>query len=102
MPLPISLDDVAYFKNEFRGDLIITPGVLYYFPHTNIALERKENRHSMTRHLGLPGLAVEALIAGVKELRKTTNQPRIKEIGLWSMGEDYKGLQARLDAFIEQ
>ena len=32
-----SFDDVSYFKNQFRGDLIITEGRLDYFQHTNVA-----------------------------------------------------------------
>ncbi|MDQ3713011.1 MAG: hypothetical protein M3388_12450 [Acidobacteriota bacterium] len=36
MKLPISFDEVSYFNNEYRGDLIITKGVLYYFPHTRV------------------------------------------------------------------
>lgn len=40
MKLPISFDDIPYFNNEYRGDLIVTKGVLYYFPHTRVAASR--------------------------------------------------------------
>ena len=40
MKLPISFEEVAYYKNEFRGDLIVTKGVLYYFPHTRVKYQR--------------------------------------------------------------
>src|SRR5258707_13289066 len=40
MKLPISFEEVAYFKNEYRGDLIVTKGVLYYFPHTRVKFAR--------------------------------------------------------------
>ena len=40
MRLPVSFDDVWYFRKEYRGDLVVTDGVLYYFPHTNATLEK--------------------------------------------------------------
>ncbi len=35
MRLPDAFDDVWYFRGEYRGDMIVTEGVLYHFPHTN-------------------------------------------------------------------
>lgn len=43
MKLPVSFEETAYFKNEYRGDLIITTGVLYYFPHTRVSAARFNN-----------------------------------------------------------
>jgi len=43
MKLPVSFEETAYFKNEYRGDLIITRGVLYYFPHTRVSAARFDN-----------------------------------------------------------
>ena len=40
MKLPVSFDEVSYFKNQYRGDLIITRGILYYFPHTRVRASR--------------------------------------------------------------
>ncbi len=37
--IPISFDNVTYFNDTYLGDLIITQGVMYYFPHTNIEKE---------------------------------------------------------------
>jgi hypothetical protein len=44
MRLPVSFDDVPYFRNQFRGDLIVTDGVIYYFPHTNVAEEKNRKK----------------------------------------------------------
>ena len=41
MNLPISFEEVSYFNNEYRGDLIVTKGVLYYFPHTRVNYARR-------------------------------------------------------------
>ena len=38
--LPISFEEVSYFNNEYRGDLIVTKDVLYYFPHTRVNYAR--------------------------------------------------------------
>ena len=40
MVLPISFDEVSYFNNEYRGDLIVTKGVLYFIPHTRVKAAR--------------------------------------------------------------
>ena len=40
MAIPVSFDEVSYFNNQYRGDLIITQGVLYYFPHTRVVAAR--------------------------------------------------------------
>ncbi|MEJ7862375.1 MAG: hypothetical protein WKF90_12160 [Pyrinomonadaceae bacterium] len=42
MKLPISFEEVSYFKNEYRGDLIVTKGVLYYLHIEQVKRERLE------------------------------------------------------------
>jgi len=37
MRLPVSFDEAAYYSGEYRGDLIITRGIMYYFPHTRVS-----------------------------------------------------------------
>ena len=102
MSLPMSFDDVPYFGNEYRGDLIITHGVIYYFPHTNVALERKKRGYRATDHLGLIALPFDLLGMLIKELRTTTNNPKLRELGLWKEGESSQSLQARLDSHIAE
>ena len=48
MTLPLRITEVSYFDNAYRGDLIITRGVLYYFPWGNVALE--ENKTAIRRN----------------------------------------------------
>ncbi len=38
--MPVSFEEVSYFNNEYRGDLIVTKGVLYYFPHARVKYQR--------------------------------------------------------------
>src|SRR6185295_387250 len=42
--LPAFFHNIAYYKIDdrfsFSGDLIITPGIIYYFPHTDLEQER--------------------------------------------------------------
>lgn len=102
MALPMSFDDVSYFGNEYRGDLIITHGVIYYFPHTNVALEKKQRGYNATDSLGLIALPFDILGMLIKEFQTTTNKPKLRELGLWRDGETSQSLQARLDAHIAE
>src|SRR3989442_1530429 len=102
MSLPMTFDDVSYFGNEYRGDLVITHGIIYYFPHTNVALERKNRGYRATDHLGLMATPFDLLAALIRELRTTTNKPKLRKIGLWRDGESSQSLQTRLDAHIAE
>jgi hypothetical protein len=115
MRLPVSFDDVWYFRKEYRGDLVVTDGVLYYFPHTNTALE-KARRNAPDAADGVApfiGAAGEALSVGLgfyrvaadlwRRLRPPTiNQPRLKKAGLWAVGASSRDMQALLDAHVEE
>jgi hypothetical protein len=110
MRLPVSFDDVWYFRKEYRGDLVVTNGVLYYFPHTNTTLE-KAQRHApdpadgVTPFLGAAGealgvgLSLYRIGAGLwrKLRRPTINQPHLKKEGLWMVGASSRDMQALLD-----
>jgi hypothetical protein len=114
MRLPVSFDDVAYFRKEYRGDLIITHGVIYYFPHTNLTLE-KSRRHApdpvdgVTALMGAAGEVVvlsRALYRVARGLWRalrgpTINQPRLRSSGLWSVGASSEEMQERLDRYVE-
>lgn len=107
-----------YFRNQFRGDLIIIPGVIYYFPHTNVAGEKLTKKDRPTDHLsfithifGSVGLAVNALapllfdmsVSLQRFLSKSINQPKLRESGLWKGAEiSSQSLQSRLDAHIAE
>ena len=118
MSLPVSFDDVPYFRNQFRGDLIVTGGVIYYFPHTNVAEEK--NRKKFTPADGLdmaaPVLGVVGEVVGLfgigrfvfdrtaglrRRLRRPSiNRPRLSEKGLWVAGDTCQGARERLDAYV--
>ncbi len=114
MRLPVSFDDAAYFRKEYRGDLVITHGVIYYFPHTNVAFEkRKRDPHHdavdvLTAFMGAAGEAIvlsRALYRGVRGLWSklrgpTINQPHLKRSGLWVAGASSREMQSLLDAHI--
>lgn len=113
MRLPVSFDEVAYFRKEYRGDLIITHGVIYYFPHTNVALEKARRNapnpaDGVASLLGSAGEAVSlglALYRGAAGLwrklrRPTINQPRLKSGGLWAVGASSQEIQSLLDPYV--
>lgn len=122
MTLPISFDDVSYFKNEYRGDFIITHGVLYYFPHTRVAASRHAREiggkdtadligvvGNLTPFLGAVPWIHTAADKSVKigkllrrTFRPTINSPRIKHQRLWTGRETSEALQHTLDAYIEK
>ena len=114
MRLPLSFDDVWYFRREYRGDLVVTDGVLYYFPHTNATLE-KARRNAPDPFDGVApflGAAGEAVGLGLglyraagglwRRLRTpTVNRPRLRESGLWTVGASSRDMRALLDAHVE-
>lgn len=113
MRLPVSFDDAAYFRKEYRGDLIITDGVIYYFPHTNVALKKTKGSPRdpidvLTAFMGPTGEAIalgRALYGGIpglwRKLRGSTiNQPHLRRSGLWVVGASSRELQSLLDAHI--
>jgi hypothetical protein len=122
MKLPISFEEVSYFKNEYRGDLIITKGILYYFPHTRVKYQRLEDElggkdampvFELLGNLApifgfVPWLRVVAdksVKAGKflkRTFRPTTNSPHIRKINLWCGNDTNEKLQVILDKHIEK
>jgi hypothetical protein len=118
MSLPISFDDVPYFRNQFRGDLIVTGGVIYYFPHTNVAEEKNRKNFgpadgidmaapvlgAVGEVIGLLGLgkAVFDRTSGPRRRlrRPTLNRPRLSEKGLWVAGDSCEEARERLDPYV--
>lgn len=104
LELPISFDEVPYFKNSFRGDLIITTGVIYYFPHANtLKADEGITWHATTDLIGIYGLPIGFLLHGVwRVIRTTVNRSRLRKQGLWMERDTNALLQARLDGHITE
>lgn len=117
---PISFGEVSYFKNRFRGDLFVTFGVIYYFPHTNVESDRRAplGGESLVEGIGgvgglivpylgalpfgynLAGLGYQVFKFGRRTFRPTVNRPKIKELN-WRLGvESTAALQAKLNEYV--
>ena len=122
MKLPISFEEVSYFKNEYRGDLIVTKGVLYYFPHTRVKYARYADELG-----GKDGMVIFDLLGNLapifatvpwirvaadksvkvgkflkRTFRPTTNSPQIRKIHLWRGDNSNEILQKILEEYIEK
>ncbi len=122
MKLPISFEEVSYFNNEYRGDLIITKGVLYYFPHTRVKYARYadelggKDAMPLFDLLGnltpifatvpwIRAIADKSVKAGKtlkRTFRPTTNAPQIRKIQLWRGNDTNEKLQSVLDEYVEK
>jgi hypothetical protein len=122
MKLPISFEEVSYFNNEYRGDLIVTRDVLYYFPHTRVVAARHSEEIGGKETMEIFNLlgnfipvvgAVPWLHTAAdksvkigkflrRKLRPTTNLPRIRQQHLWHGNETNESLQSVLDEFISR
>jgi hypothetical protein len=122
MKLPVSFEEVSYFNNEYRGDLIVTKGVLYYFPHTRVNYARRaeelggKDAMAIFELLGnfapvlgtVPWIRVAAdksVKVGKflkRKFRPTINSPKIRAADLWRGNETNEALRAVLDEHIEK
>jgi len=121
MTLPISFEEASYFKSEYRGDLIVTKGVLYYFPHTRTSYARYDNDtlggRDKAEMVGAAGALVPLAGAAptlyaiannsVKFARflkrafaPSMNSPRIRKLNLWRRDLSQENFQQILDAYI--
>lgn len=121
MKLPVSFEEVSYFNNEYRGDLIVTQGVLYYFPHTRVVAARYSDELG-----GKDAMVVFDLLGNLapffsavpwlrtaadksikigkfakRTFRPMMNAPQIKKLQLWRGDESSELLQKHLDEYIE-
>ena len=121
MKLPVSFEEVSYFKNEYRGDLIVTKGVLYYFPHTRVKYARYADElggkdvmpvFDLLGNLApifatvpwIQAVADKSIKAGKtlkRTFRPTINSPQIRKIHLWRGSDTNENLQTVLDEYIE-
>jgi hypothetical protein len=104
MTLPLSIDDVSYYNKAFVGDLIITPGKIYFFPHAKA--ERKESRaidaaSALGEHAGLIGVVIGLIVAVVSKELRTTNKSQLHKNGMWKAYDTNEELQSRLDTYVE-
>ena len=120
MKLPISFEEVSYFKNEYRGDLIMTKNVMYYFPHTRVSYARLsdeiggEDAMLIFDLLGnfIPLFAAVPWIRTAADksvkvgkflkrtFRPTINLPQIRQQNLWYENATSERLQIALDEYI--
>ena len=101
MTLPLLISEVSYFDNAYRGDLIITRGVLYYLPWVNVALEEKQKFNSGQLDRLFPlNLGIELAGAAIKALSRPNKTARLEALGIWQLGQTDDAFKARLDAFI--
>lgn len=116
MVLPVSFDNIAAYGHTSVGDLIITHGVLYFFPHTESALLKRWKRPESAAEWA--GISLEGLVfvfghllgplvgPGLSLLTirvlhlPTRNRSRLRRLGLWKQGDSSPALQARLDEYI--
>ena len=104
--LPVLLDNVLYYKIDdryaFRGDLIITPRIIYFFPHTD--LEQERINHGVDFLSGAPGgdLAREVFtkIMSGFGISQPSSHPGSGIASLWNKEDSSEELQSRLDAHI--
>lgn len=122
MKLPISFEEVSYFNNEYRGDLVVTKGVLYYFPHTRVKYARYADEIGGEEEMVIFDLLgnlspIFATVAWLRvaadksiktgkfikrTFRPTTNAPNLRNMRLWRGNETSETLQKALDEFILQ
>lgn len=123
MKLPVSFEEVAYFNNEYRGDLIVMTGRIYYFPHTRVKYARHDNDalggRDTAEAIGLAGALVPLagtapFLYGVannsvkfarflrRAFRPSMGSPEIRKSGLWHPTLSDEKFQQILDDHIVQ
>src|SRR5215207_681558 len=116
MLLPVSISKVQYYKisgkYSYEGELIITDGVLYFFPFVD--LEEKRLRKNMFIGAGCVwgiGAFLFALILGaifsligsiIKPFRLSSSSSKLRRQGLWSDGDSSDSLKKKLDSYIAE
>lgn len=106
--LPLFFDNIHYYKMDnkftFSGDLIITPRIIYYFPHTDLEQERI-NRGSDLEPGFLGSEALGGLFRNMLTnfgLIQPVNRPKSWKTVMWRWGDPVEVLQSRLDALISE
>jgi hypothetical protein len=106
MNQPMSIDDVPYYTGYYNGDFIITNGVLYYFPHTDLTQEdinnRVGSRTPFVARILINGVSTVVFSAAYITKLSGSNRSRIRKAGLWKANDSNADLQKRLDEHISK
>jgi len=111
--------EISYFDDEFRGDLIILPGAIYYFPVRRSGYNRIylfdgpiDRVLNFLLKLGLvlfSGVGLIDIVDAASDTFRLARRPNktsmpqsIMKLGLWKSGEDPKVFQNKLDWYIQQ
>lgn len=105
MNLPVSFDNIPYYKGAFGGDIIVADGVMYFFPHTDLGKERSEVHKNFT--LGssplfiLMGLVIgETAYVIRKQQRKTSNKSKLFRQGIGLHEKATIPSRSKLDTYV--
>src|SRR6185295_14397989 len=105
MGLPISIDNVPYYKVVgqycFKGDLIFTRERMFFFPHTDLAKRRDELREALN-HFHALGLFVDVALPTLAKLLgpfaiRTSNLSDLRDAGLWQELDSSESLRLKLE-----
>jgi hypothetical protein len=108
--LPLSINNVLYYKitgqYRFQGDLILTTGCIYFFPHTDLD-EAKEEVSQALEVVGGPLLEALILKPFVFPLLQTfavrgLNKSRLQETGVWKPVDSNETLKLKLDGLMAE
>src|ERR1041385_8087872 len=100
MTLPRLITQVSYFDNAYRGDLVISHGVLYYFPWVNVALEQKQTRSDQLVRLFPLDLAIDLAGIAIKAISHADEKSNLEDLRLWRSDQPDEALKARLVAYM--
>ncbi len=95
--LPFKLKNIHYYGDRFAGDLIITTGVIYFFPIRDLDKEREKDQN----HRGLLGYAIRKVKENERE-RKYKNKSYFDQNNLWNSKADEEIIRKRLDNHIDE
>jgi hypothetical protein len=117
MLLPAAFSAVSYYDDEYRGDLIVTDGVLYFFPQQRTGYDKIYLFGGIIDRIinwiyrmiflflgaGLQDIIEIFAILGRFVFRnaKRVNRPKIAKIGLWQDDHTSQQLRTRLDVYID-
>ena len=107
--LPVFFQNIPYYKIDdlfaFSGDLIITSGILYYFPNTDLEQERiYRGGEAEAGLLGFKALGdlFTKVLANFELSQTTTPRSRSWKTVVWKWGDPIETFQSRLDALIAE
>lgn len=101
--LPISMGKSVYMvagERGYEGDLIVTPNVIYYFPHTDLVRRRISTAANFSTVLLMGGGNLGAILATA--LNNNLKRSQQRDNSDLPKGEDITAsLEEKLDAYIQ-